>query len=112
MMSVHDAPQAWQQGSITTSRAMTMTGAADVLELYGLANACDVEVRLELTEAEAALVVRVAEASTIGFRRPGPVGNETRSAPGSADVGSKSNAPGVRAMWYQFDFAELMRFMK
>lgn len=62
MMSVHDALQAWQQGEITTSRAMTLTGAADVLELYGLADACDVEIRLDLNEAEAALVARVTEA--------------------------------------------------
>lgn len=62
MMSVHDALQAWQQGEITTSRAKTLTGAADVLELYGLADACDVEIRLDLNETEAALVARVTDA--------------------------------------------------
>jgi hypothetical protein len=62
MMSVHDALQAWQQGEITTSRAMTLTGAANVLELYGLADACDVEVRLDLNESEVDLVARVTDA--------------------------------------------------
>lgn len=62
MVSVHDALQAWQQGEITTSRAMTLTGAADVLELNGIADACDLEIRLGLNEAKAALVAKVTNA--------------------------------------------------
>lgn len=56
MMSVHDALEAWQAGDITAARAMDLTGATDVVELYGLAQACDVEISLELSDAEAAAV--------------------------------------------------------
>jgi hypothetical protein len=59
MMSVHDALQAWQDGEITASRAMALSGAQDVLELYELAGNCGVEIRLELTRAEIAKVSAV-----------------------------------------------------
>lgn len=61
-MSIHDALDAWQSGSITARRAMTLTGASDVLELYGLAEACGVETRFELSAKEKAAVERVGHA--------------------------------------------------
>lgn len=65
MMSVHDALEAWQSGDITAARAMDLTGATDVVELYGLAQACDVEILLELSDEEAAAV----EAATGAIHR-------------------------------------------
>ena len=62
MMSVHDALEAWQEGEITTSRAMMLSGARDVLELYALAAACDVEIKLDLSARDAKTVARVTEA--------------------------------------------------
>ena len=64
MMSVHDALEAWQRGEITASRAMALSGAANILELYGLAEACGVEITLELADGErnvAAAVTRSIE---------------------------------------------------
>ena len=52
MMSVHDALEAWQSGEITYRRAMDLTGATNLVELYGLAQACDVEIKLEMNENE------------------------------------------------------------
>ena len=51
-MSVHDALEAWQQGTITASRAMVLSGASDVLELYGLADSCGVEIVTDLRDSE------------------------------------------------------------
>ena len=65
MMSIHDALQAWQDGEMTASRAMQLSGALDVLELYGLADACGVRIRLEPREDEAS----VAESVTRAIRR-------------------------------------------
>lgn len=62
MMSVHDALEAWQAGHITSRRAISLTGAADVVELYGLAQECDVEIRHELTDDEERVVGLVSEA--------------------------------------------------
>lgn len=33
-MSVHDALEAWQSGEITAARAIALTGAEDLLDLY------------------------------------------------------------------------------
>ena len=52
MMSVHDALEAWQQCEITASRAMALSGATDVLELYSLAEACGVDINLDMTDGE------------------------------------------------------------
>ena len=52
MMSVHDALEAWQAGQITARRAMRLTGATDVMELYAYAHECDVEVRTHLLPRE------------------------------------------------------------
>jgi len=60
MMSVHDALEAWQAGEITSRRAMALTDAVSVIELYAFASTCGVEIRRELTPAEAA----AAEAAT------------------------------------------------
>ncbi|BDA85461.1 hypothetical protein Sa4125_30030 [Aureimonas sp. SA4125] len=60
MMSVHDALEAWQQGEITASRAMALSGAVDVLELYGLAAACGVDINLDMADGE----LRVSSAVT------------------------------------------------
>lgn len=60
MMSVHDALEAWQQGEITASRAMALSGATDVLELYGLAEACAVDINPNMTDGE----LRVSSAVT------------------------------------------------
>ena len=62
MMSVHDALEAWQQGQISSRRAMALTGATDVLELHGLAQECDVEIRRELNENEERVVALVSQA--------------------------------------------------
>ncbi len=79
MMSIHDALQAWQDGEITASRTMQLTGALDVLELYGLADACGVRIRLEPREDEAF----VAEKVTRAIRRAlAPEGGGTGDGPG------------------------------
>ncbi len=60
MMSVHDAIEAWQSGDLTTARAMQLTGATDVMDLYAFAHECDVEVRTDLLpreEEQAALAI-------------------------------------------------------
>lgn len=41
---------------------MALSGASDILELYALADACDVEIRIELNDAEMALVSKVTDA--------------------------------------------------
>lgn len=61
-MSIHDALVEWQAGNITARRAMTLTGATDVLELYGLMESCGVPTRFQLTEKEMASVERANEA--------------------------------------------------
>ena len=52
MMSVHDALEAWQAGDIMASRAMRLTGAADIMELYAFAHDCDVAIRTVLLPRE------------------------------------------------------------
>jgi hypothetical protein len=52
MMSVHDALEGWQTGEITAARAMQLTGATDVMELYAFAHECDVEIRTALLPRE------------------------------------------------------------
>lgn len=52
MLSVHDALEAWQAGEITARRAMRLTGATDVMELYAFAHECDVAVRATLLARE------------------------------------------------------------
>lgn len=69
MMSVHDALEAWQSGEINSRRAMDLTGASNVVELYGLARACDVEIRLEMTEDEKHTVDVVGAAIERAFAR-------------------------------------------
>lgn len=69
--SVHDALEAWQDGKITARRAMMLTGAGDVLELYAFAEACGVAVREGLTEAEAASVQRAGKAIDEAIAREG-----------------------------------------
>lgn len=78
MMSVHDALEAWQAGEITTSRAMALSGASDVLELYAFASACDVGIRLDPTPEEAAMVTKVSEAISRAM-------NTTSDGPKGAD---------------------------
>jgi hypothetical protein len=67
MMSVHDALEAWQSGDITSRRAMDLTGASNVVELYGLAQACDVEIRLDLSDDEKRTVEVVGAAIERAF---------------------------------------------
>jgi hypothetical protein len=69
MMSVHDALEAWQSGDITSRRAMDLTGASNVVELYGLAKACDVEIRLEMLDDEKRTVDMVGAAIERAFTR-------------------------------------------
>ncbi len=52
MMSVHDALAAWQSGDITADRAMQLTGAVDVMELYAFAHTSGVEIREDLLPRE------------------------------------------------------------
>ena len=62
MMTVHDALQAWQAGEITSRRAMVLTDTANLVELYALAEACDVEIRFALSDPERQAVKVVAAA--------------------------------------------------
>lgn len=82
MMSVHDALEAWQEGEITASRAMSLTGATNILELYGLAETCDVDIRFELSESEATSVEMVSKAiqRALGHEDTGPSGPGTNAA--------------------------------
>lgn len=82
MMSVHDALEAWQEGEITASRAMSLTGATNILELYGLADACDVDICIKLNEAEAAAVEKVSAAvrRALEQQNAGPAGPGPRAA--------------------------------
>jgi len=64
MMSVHDALEAWQAGEITSRKAMALTDATNVIELYAFASTCGVEIRRELTPAE----VAASEAATQSIR--------------------------------------------
>lgn len=52
MMSVHDALEAWQSGDITVNRAMQLTGAADVMDLYAFAHDSGVHIRTDLLVRE------------------------------------------------------------
>jgi hypothetical protein len=54
MMSVHDALEAWQAGDLSSKRAMALTSAENVLELYAFASTCGVEIRTQMTSAEQA----------------------------------------------------------
>ena len=67
MMSVYDALEAWQAGEITANRAMQLTGAADVMNLYAFAHDSGVEIRTRLLPREeeqarraASLIARLA----------------------------------------------------
>ncbi len=64
-MSVYDALAAWQAGDITAARAIALTGAEGLLDLYALASECDVDIRTQPTEAERA----VADAAAAAVRR-------------------------------------------
>lgn len=52
----------WQAGAITARRAMALTGATDVLELYALMEIHDVETRYELSDSERRSVEAVVAA--------------------------------------------------
>ena len=69
MMTVHDALEAWQAGEITSSRAMVLTDAVNIVELYALAEACDVEIRFDLSDQERHAVKVVAAAIDRAFSR-------------------------------------------
>jgi hypothetical protein len=69
MMSVHDALEAWQSGEITSRRAMDLTGVSNLVELYGLAQACDVEIKLELSDDEKRTVEAAGAAIERAFAR-------------------------------------------
>lgn len=62
MMSVHDALEAWQRGDISTSQAQVLSGAKNIIELYALADACDVDIRMEMDDRETAAVEKVTDA--------------------------------------------------
>jgi len=62
MLTVHDALEAWQAGEITSRRAMVLTDTSDIIELYALAEACDVDFRFELSDYEQR-AVKVATAA-------------------------------------------------
>jgi hypothetical protein len=64
-MSVHDALEAWQAGEITARRAIALTGAEGLLDLYALAAECGVEIRTAPTSAERA----AADAAVAAIRR-------------------------------------------
>ncbi len=77
-MSVHDALEAWQAGEVTAARAMALTGAAGLLDLYALAEECGVEIRTALTPEERA----AADVATAAIRRAdsGVEGHEPHAA--------------------------------
>lgn len=52
MMSVHDALEAWEAGTITSGHAMRLTGAADVMELHAFAHQSSVDIRTHLLPRE------------------------------------------------------------
>jgi hypothetical protein len=52
MMTVHDALQAWQAGEITVAHAMSLTGAADVMELHAFSAQSGVDIRVRLLPRE------------------------------------------------------------
>jgi hypothetical protein len=76
MMSVHDALEAWQSGEITSRRAMDLTGASNIIELYGLAQSCDVDIRLEMTEDEKRTAEKVGAAIDRAFAKETSVSTE------------------------------------
>lgn len=53
---------------------MTLTGASDVLELYGLMECCGVETRAHLTAREMASVERANEAINREIAKEGEAG--------------------------------------
>ena len=63
-MTIVEVLTAWQTGDITARRAMMLTGAADVLELYALMERHGVETRFDLAEAEQLSVDAVMKAIT------------------------------------------------
>jgi len=69
MKSVHDALEAWQSGEITSKRAMDLTGATNLVELYELTQDCDVEIRMELSDDERAAVEAASGAIEHAFAR-------------------------------------------
>lgn len=78
MMTVHDALEAWQAGEITSRRAMVLTDTTSLVELYALAEACDVEIKVELSENEKHAVMTVTEAIERAFAREDAEPNEGR----------------------------------
>lgn len=74
MLSVHDALEAWQAGDLSSKRAMTLSGAENVMELYAFASTCGVEIRTKMTPTELA----AADAATASIRatmlEPAPSG--------------------------------------
>ena len=64
MLSVHDALEAWQAGDLSSSRAMALTAAENIMELYAFASTCGVEIRTKMTPAELA----AADAATASVR--------------------------------------------
>lgn len=81
MMSVHEALLGWQAGEITSGRAMALTGAADVMELYAFAEQCGVEMRTgllpreeEQAAAATALIQRAMAAGGTGQEDAAPRG--------------------------------------
>lgn len=79
MMSVHDALEAWQAGEITAARAMELTGAEQVMELYAFAQQCDVPIRTGLLAREEA---QAARAGAIIGRLPSVGETGEASSPG------------------------------
>jgi hypothetical protein len=61
-MTIYEALAAWQAGDITARRGMTLTGAADVLELYALSELNGVATRLRLLDREQHIVRILMEA--------------------------------------------------
>ena len=69
MMSVHDAVEEWQAGGITYRRAMDLTGTSSLLDLYALAEACEVDIVFDLRPEEARTVEVVVAAIERAFAR-------------------------------------------
>jgi hypothetical protein len=79
MMSVHGPLQAWQAGDLSSKRAMSLTGAENVMELYAFATTCGVAIRTQMTPSELA----AAEAATASIRATMSEPEPPNSSPGS-----------------------------
>lgn len=71
-MTIKEVLTDWQAGGMTARRAMMLTGASDVLELYALMEVHGVETRFTLSEGEQRSVKAVMAAVERARNAKGP----------------------------------------